>query len=180
MYHYNFCKRIIYDRNTSGCKTPEKTLPYSFVMFDFEHCYLNRCIMHIIFCWNLLSINCINISDQISGSNLKHYMFHCNRLHTGYFMANDLSIASTKTKYIKLNTKTQNIFCRLNENLTTFLYTLSGAKRKQKEKKKVFSLKCIQKSNVIKKKNLGFSIWIYVFGFSRCNGLIISLHYIGR
>ena len=49
---------------------------------------------------------------------------------------NDLSIASTKTKYyIKLNTKTQNIFCRLNENLTTFLYTLTGATIKQKEKK---------------------------------------------
>ena len=45
----------------------------------------------------------------------------------------DLSIASTKTKYIKLNTKIQNIFCRLNENLTTFLYTLTltGAARKQ-------------------------------------------------
>ena len=25
-----------------------------------------------------------------------------------------------------------------------------------------------------KKKNLGFSIWIYLFGFSRCNGLIIN------
>ena len=47
----------------------------------------------------------------------------------------DLSIASTKTKYIKLNTKTQNIFCRLNENLTTFLYTLTGATKKQKVKK---------------------------------------------
>ena len=45
----------------------------------------------------------------------------------------------------------------LNENLTTFLYTLT---RKQKEKKKVFSLKCIQKSNVIKKR-----IWVLVFGF---------------
>ena len=45
----------------------------------------------------------------------------------------DLSIASTKTKYIKLNTKTQNIFCRLNENLTTFLYA------KQKEKKSFLS-----------------------------------------
>ena len=51
------------------------------------------------------------------------------------FFSNDLSIALTKTKYIKLNTKTQNIFCRLNENLTTFLYTLTGATRKQKEKK---------------------------------------------
>ena len=77
----------------------------------------------------------------------------------------------TKTKYINPNTKTQNIFCCLNENLTTFLYTLIGATRKQKEKKKI-SLKCIQKSNVIKKK-LGFRIWIYVFGFNQCNGLII-------
>ena len=64
-----------------------------------------------------------------------------------YIVDFDLSIASTKTKYIKLNTKTQNIFCGLNENLTTFSYTLT---RKEKEKK-VFSLKCIQKSNVIKK-----------------------------
>ena len=57
----------------------------------------------------------------------------------------DLSITSTKTKYIKLNTKTQNIFCRLNENLTTFLYTLTGVTRKQKEKKKVFSFKVYTK-----------------------------------
>ena len=60
------------------------------------------------------------------------------------FHTNDLSIASTKTKYIKLNTKTQNIFCRLNENLTTFLYTLTGATRKQKEKK-VLSFKVYTK-----------------------------------
>ena len=60
-------------------------------------------------------------------------------------------IASTKTKYIKLNTKTQNIFCRLNENLTT----LTGVTRKQKEKKKFSLLKYIQKSIVIKKK-IGF------------------------
>jgi len=76
------------------------------------------------------------------------------------FKTTDLSIASTKTKYIKLNTKTQNIFCRLNENLTTFLYTLTGATRKQKEKKKFSLLKCIQKSNVIKRK-----IWVLVFSF---------------
>ena len=48
---------------------------------------------------------------------------------------NDLSIGSTETKYIKLNTETQNIFCFVNENLTTFLYTLTGGTRKQKEKK---------------------------------------------
>ena len=47
----------------------------------------------------------------------------------------DQSIGSTKTKYIKLNTKTQIFFCYLNENLMTFLYTLIGATRKQKEKK---------------------------------------------
>ena len=51
---------------------------------------------------------------------------------------NDQSIASTKTKYIKLNTEIQNIICHLNENLMTFLYTLIGVTRKQKEKKKSF------------------------------------------
>ena len=61
------------------------------------------------------------------------------------FSTFDKSIASTKTKYIKLNTKTQNIFCRLNENLTTFLYTLTGATKKQKKKKKVFSFKVYTK-----------------------------------
>ena len=40
--------------------------------------------------------------------------------------------------------------------------------QENKRRKKVFSLKCIQKSNVIKKR-----IWVLVFGFSRCNGLII-------
>ena len=68
----------------------------------------------------------------------------------------DLSIASTKTKYIKINTKTQNIFCCLDEKFTTFLYTDRGDK-KTKEEKKFSLLKCIQKLNVIKKK-LGFSI----------------------
>ena len=56
----------------------------------------------------------------------------------------DLSIGSTETKYIKLNTKTQNIFCCVNENLMTFLYTLTGGTRKQKEKK-VFSFKVYTK-----------------------------------
>ena len=39
---------------------------------------------------------------------------------------------------LKLNTKTQFFFCYLNENLMTFLYTLIGATRKQKEKKVFF------------------------------------------
>ena len=52
---------------------------------------------------------------------------------------------------LKPNTKTQNIFCRLKVNLTTFLYTLIGATRKQKERKKSFlfevytKVKCYQK-----------------------------------
>ena len=54
-------------------------------------------------------------------------------LNTSY-----LSIGSTETKYIKLDTKTQNIFCCANENLMTFLYTLIRATGKQKEKKKYF------------------------------------------
>ena len=82
--------------------------------------------------------------------HLKNHVWrHVNRVFPGTSKHNDmvtstlgtydLSIASTKTKYIKLNTKTQNSFCRLNENLMTFLYTLTGATRKQKEKKRVFS-----------------------------------------
>ena len=71
-----------------------------------------------------------------------------------FFHIYDLSIGSTETKYIKLNTKTQNIFCCLNENLTSFLYT----SRKQKEKKSSL-LKCIQKSNVI------FKNWVLVLSF---------------
>ena len=60
----------------------------------------------------------------------------------------DLSIASTKTKKrIKLTTKTQNIFCCLNENLMTFLYTLTGATKKQKEKKKFSLLQSCAKKN---------------------------------
>ena len=45
---------------------------------------------------------------------------------------NDLSIGSTETEYIKLNTKTQNMFCCVNENLTTFLYR--GDKKTEGEK----------------------------------------------
>ena len=60
---------------------------------------------------------------------------------------------------MKLKTKTQNIFCRLNENLTTFLYTLTGATRKQKEKK-VFSFKVYTKVKCYLKK-----IWILIFSF---------------
>ena len=55
-----------------------------------------------------------------------------------FFYIYDLSI---ETKYIKLNTKTQNIFYCLNENLTTFLYTLAGGGGGQEKRgKKNFSL----------------------------------------
>jgi hypothetical protein len=55
-----------------------------------------------------------------------------------------------------LDTKTQNIFCFVNENLTTFLYTL-----KTEGEKKFSFLKGIPKSIVIKK----------IFGF-----LVFSIH----
>ena len=57
---------------------------------------------------------------------------------------------------LKLNTKTQNIFCCLNENLTAFFYTLTGGTIKQKEKKKI-SFKVYTKVERYWK-NLGFSI----------------------
>ena len=44
----------------------------------------------------------------------------------------------------------------------TFLYTLIGATRKQKERKKVFFLKCITKLNVIKKK-LGVLVFSFMY-----------------
>ena len=71
----------------------------------------------------------------------------------------DLSIGYTETKYIKLNrvnTKTQNIFCRVNENLTTFLCTLTGGNKKTEGEKKFF-FKVYTKVECYFK-NLGFSI----------------------
>jgi len=80
---------------------------------------------------------------------LNQYLLSCGSEKWGNLLIYPLH--RLKIKYIKLNTKTQNIFCHLNENLSTFLYTLTGAARKQKEKKKFSLLKYIQKSNVIKK-----------------------------
>ena len=73
-------------------------------------------------------------------------------------MVCDLSIASTTTKYIKLNAKTQNTFCRLNENLTTFSYTDRGDKKTKGEKK--VSFKVYTKVECYQKK-----IWVLVFSF---------------
>ena len=53
--------------------------------------------------------------------------------------SNDLSIGSTETKYIKLNTKTQNIFCCGNKNLTTYLYTMTGGQENRRRKKSFLS-----------------------------------------
>ena len=69
-----------------------------------------------------------------------------------YDLIIDLSITSTKTKYIKLNTKTQNIFCCLNENLTTFLYTWVW--QGPQENKVYTKVICYQKK-----------IWVLVFRF---------------
>ena len=59
------------------------------------------------------------------------------RIMAGQKEANDLSIGSTETKYRKLNTKTQNSFFCLNENLTTFLYTLTGGGQENRRRKKI-------------------------------------------
>ena len=45
------------------------------------------------------------------------------------FVIYPLDKPNTKHEYI-LNTKTQNIFCCLNENLLTFLYTLNRGDKK--------------------------------------------------
>ena len=57
------------------------------------------------------------------------------------------------------NTKTQNILCCLNENVTTFLYTLTGGTRQQKEKKKVFVFKVYTKVECYLKN------WVLAFSF---------------
>jgi hypothetical protein len=75
----------------------------------------------------------------------------------------DLSIGSTETKYIKLSAKTQNIFCCVNENLTTFLYTLTRGARKQKEKK-VFFFKVYTKVECYFKK-IGFKYLVLCIWF---------------
>ena len=72
----------------------------------------------------------------------------------------DLSIGSTETKYIKPNAKIQNIFCCVNENLTTFLYTLTGGDKKTEGEKKGFLFKSVYKSRMLLKK-----IWVLVFSF---------------
>ena len=63
---------------------------------------------------------------------------------------------------MELKTKTQIIFCCLNENLTTFLYTLFDRLalwQGQQENKSVY------KSRMLLKKNLGFSFWFLCIWF---------------
>ena len=51
----------------------------------------------------------------------------------------DIFVGSAKYQIGILNTKTQNIFCCVNENLTTFLYTLNrGDKKTEGEKSFLF------------------------------------------
>ena len=70
-----------------------------------------------------------NVRDlwPLVGGGLRTQYSACWVVKIVWFL--DLSIGSTETKYIKLNTKTQSIFCCVNENLTTFLYTSTGGKR---------------------------------------------------
>ena len=85
--------------------------------------------------------------------------------YTLKIVTSDLSIG-----YIKLNTKTQNIFCCVNENLITFLsiHFDRGDKKTEGEKKFSF-LKCIQKSNVIKK------TWLHSMNFTFFTEEIITI-----
>ena len=71
----------------------------------------------------------------------------------------ELCILLTSSKNQIYEFRIPNIFLCLNENLTTFIYTLTGATRKQKEIKKFSLLKCTQKLNVNKKN------WVLVFSF---------------
>ena len=64
----------------------------------------------------------------------------------------DLSIGSTETKYIKLNIKTQNIFCRLDENVMTVFYTLCQGGQENRRKKIVFFFKEYTKVECYQKK----------------------------
>ena len=56
-----------------------------------------------------------------------------------------------------LNSKTQNIFCCVNENLTTFYKLWQGDKKTEGEKKI-----SVYKSWMLLKRNLGFSIYYLV------------------
>ena len=60
-----------------------------------------------------------------------------------------------------LNTKIQNVFCCVNENLTTFLYTLNSGEKKTEVEKKLSFWKCIKMLNVILKNVVFiFGIWL--------------------
>ena len=56
--------------------------------------------------------------------------------------------------------------------MTTFFIHFEGGGDKKTEGEKCFLLKSVYKSRMLLKKEFGF--WIYVFGFSWCNGLIIN------
>ena len=57
----------------------------------------------------------------------------------------------------ELNTKTQNIFCCVNENSTTFLYTLNMEDKKTEGEKKVFFYKVYSKVEMLLNKKIGFN-----------------------
>ena len=69
-----------------------------------------------------------------------------------YLETIDLSIASTKTKYIKLNTKTQNIFLSFKWKFDDFFIHFDRGDKKTKGEKKVFSFKVYTKVECYLKK----------------------------
>ena len=65
-----------------------------------------------------------------------------------------------------LNTKTQSVFCCLNENSTTFSYTLNKGDKKTEGEKKIF-FKVYKKVEIfLTRKN---SFLVLIFGFSLSN-----------
>ena len=84
----------------------------------------------------------INMTCLVDGNPPPSYTWfkngNMNYVSSNFYISMIYPLDLLKTKYIKLNTKTQNIFCCVDENLTTFLYTLTGGDKKTIGKKKVF------------------------------------------
>ena len=80
------------------------------------------------------------LENQISASEVQQYRkYDSNIFYWRRIESYDISIGSTETKYIKLNTKTKNIFCCVNENLTTFFTHFDrGVKKTEGEKSFLF------------------------------------------
>ena len=84
----------------------------------------------------------INMTCLVDGNPPPSYTWfkngNMNYVSSNFYIFIIYPLDLLKTKYIKLNTKTQNIVWCVNENLTTFLYTLTGGTIKKNEKKVFF------------------------------------------